>query len=93
MEKKKTYITIHFYSHAERSETDRFSVCMNKDRMDPEDIHTIRELLEKNDTLQSARIQIQERISDALQCIENLKSTRAKENLRLLSLHLRDRVS
>jgi len=93
IEGKKTYITVHFYSTAAQTDIDEFRMCLSGDIINEEQIETIRELLKKNKTLHSARSSIQGHISDALQCLDNFKSTQARENLKLLSLQLKDRIS
>jgi len=93
VEQKKSYITVHFYSTAAQSEIDKLEMCLKRYTMDADSINTIRTLLEKNKTILSARSSIQNHITDALQCLDKLKTTNAKENLILLSLQLRDRLS
>ncbi len=93
IEKKKTYLTIHFINSANPTDKEKFQRLWKKDLLKREDVLQIRELFNKAGTIESARKIIKELILRATKALDFLQPGEAKDNLRKLALKIRDRVS
>lgn len=93
IEKKKTYLTIHFLNNASPRKKDRFQRLWRKDPMGREDVLEVKELFEEAGTFQAARQDVEKLVSTAMGNLDFLKEGRAKEDLRKLALGIRERIS
>ncbi len=93
IEKKKTYLTIHFLNNAGPAEKEKFQELWKKDSIGREDVLPIRKLFDKAGTIRSARTTVEELITTALYALNSLKRGEAREYLEKLTFKIKDRVS
>jgi geranylgeranyl pyrophosphate synthase len=92
VERKKTYLTIHFMSHASNEEIKCYQTYLEKKSLSREDILHIRELFRQAGTFEGSRQAVDKHIGDALDCLDELPSCQATEDLRRLALKIQNRV-
>ena len=93
MEKKKTYLTIHFLNNADIADKEKFQQLWGKTLLKREELFQIRELFDRAGTIESARKVVEDLILKATKALDPLQPGEAKENLAKLALKIRDRVS
>lgn len=89
--KKKTFLSIHFLSHANEEETHRFFQLWGKGPLSPQEIEEIKRAFEKTGTLTAAQNAIEEGIQKGLSFLKQLPNTETREDLKTLALSLLDR--
>ena len=92
VERKKTYLTIHFMNHASEAEIKRYQTFLERKSLTRKDILYIRELFQKAGTFESSRQAVDKHIGDALACLGELPSGQATEDLKGLALKIQNRV-
>ena len=92
VERKKTFLTIHFMNHASNAEIKRYQTYLEKKSLTREDILDIRELFQQAGTFKGGRQAVDKHIGDALACLDELSSSQATEDLRRLALKIQNRV-
>ena len=93
IEKKKTYLTIHFLNNASIVQKRKFLELWQKKKIYTEDILAFKGLFEDGGTFQAAQDKVKAYIDGALRCLDVLKAGEARETLKVFSLKIRDRVS
>lgn len=91
--KKKTYLTIHFLTHASPSVEKRFQKYWKKDLKNRSDIYQIRKIFEEAGTFNAAQQSVYKLISVALKSLDSIKPSKAKEDLKTLAGRIQNRVS
>lgn len=92
-ERKKTFLTIHFLIHASPSLKKRFLNIYQKTSLNRKDLLNIREIFHESNTLNSAQRVVHELIEKSIEDLNPLKNTPAKEYLKDLVNHVRNRIS
>jgi len=92
VERKKTYLTIHFMNHASEAQIKRYQTYLEKKSLSHEDILSIRELFRQARTFESGRQAVDQHIGDALACLDELPSCEATEDLKRLALKIQNRI-
>ncbi|OVE79497.1 hypothetical protein BVY01_02355 [bacterium I07] len=91
LQKKKTYLIIHFLSHAKPVLKDEFLDIWSKEALDQTDILAVRDLFKKAGTLEAARNDVENRLEKAMNSLQVLPESRANEDLRALVKRLQNR--
>ncbi len=92
IEKKKTYLTIHFLDSASSSKKARFRRLWGKNPIAREDILEIKALFKGVGTFQEARKDVEELLYEALRSLDPLPPGETKEDLRTLAVKIQERV-
>ena len=92
VEKKKTYLTIHFAKNASIEEKRCYRRFSEKDILEKEDISKIRELYKQAGSFQMAQRFVDDHIARALECLDGLKDLKGKEDLKNLALFIQNRT-
>ncbi len=93
IEKKKTYLTIHFLNHAGEKEKIRFLDYWGKTAVRTNGIEQVRKLFRDTGTFSAAQKEIEMLMSDAMHNLNSLKSNEATDGLKKMSLKIKNRVS
>jgi geranylgeranyl pyrophosphate synthase len=93
IEKKRTYITIHFFNYADESEKKELLNYWGKRNIGMDEIRRIRDLFRKTRTDSAARLEINKLILDSDHYLDDLPQNEAKENLKILISKIKNRVS
>ena len=93
MERKKTFLTIHFQENADPTDIRSFSRIWQKRHLTSPDIQNIRDLFDGSGTFHAARQEIALRIDSAVKALDDLESGVARDDLRKLALRIKERVS
>jgi geranylgeranyl pyrophosphate synthase len=93
IEKKKTYLTIHFLANASQELLDKFFVIWEKDEIRIRDVLEIRTLFKKSGTFQSTQRHIKKLISDGLSKLTKLNPSNSREDMKSFALQIQNRIS
>jgi geranylgeranyl pyrophosphate synthase len=93
VEKKKTYLTIHFFNHAGKNDQKQFLKFWGKPAVRTEGMERVRQLFREAGTFSAARNEIEILMSDAMNHLGSLKNNEASEGLKNLALKIKNRVS
>lgn len=92
IEKKQTYLTLHFQQHATPDQKDRFQRLCEKKQLSNRDIQDFQQLFEETGTLSSTRDMISQGIDKAMQYLAQFKTGESKNILESLAIKIRNRV-
>lgn len=92
MEKKKTYLTIHFMGTGSALDKARFLRLWNKDSLQRRDVLKIKALFEEAGTFEAAQCTVEKFIAKALKHLETLPSSESREDLKRMAFKIRDRI-
>lgn len=93
IEKKGTYLTIHFFNHADESDKKSLANYWGKRDIGTDGIRQIRDLFRKTGTDSAARQEIDMLMLDSDRYLDDLPQNEARENLRMLASKIKGRVS
>ena len=93
LEKKKTYVTLHFMNHASQDGKATLEAIIEQKRLDQTSINQIRDLLNSTGTITRAIEAVRNDVSLALNQLESLPPSPAVKNLRLLAHKIESRLS
>ena len=93
VEKKKTYLTIHFFNHAGEEDKKRFLDFWGEPVVRTEGMERVRQLFRETGTFSAARKEIEMLMSDAMNHLGSLKNNEASEGLKNMALKVKNRVS
>ena len=93
IEGKKTYLTIYFQNHASFEDIRNYQSIIEKKSIPKEAVYQIRDLFERAGTFEAAKTAVNRLINQALDSIDRLRSSTAKEDLRDLAVKIQNRVN
>lgn len=93
IERKKTFLTIHFLNHASPPSKKQFFEVWGKSSLLREDILQIRSLFKESNTLESAQKTVYQLISKSLSSLNQLTDNPSTQLLRNLAMQIRNRLS
>ena len=93
MERKKTFLTIHFQEHADSGDLQTFRILWEKRNLTQKDIQKIKKLFADAGTFETARKEVGMRIETAVRALQVLRPSEARDDLRRLALKIRNRVA
>jgi len=92
MEKKQTYLTIHFCMNAPENRKKEYQQVFGKKELSPGDIRIIQELFEQAGTISAAREVIQQGTERAIRHLAQLEPGESRDLLETFALKIRDRA-
>ena len=92
MQKKKTYLTIHFMNNGSSSDREEYTKIIKNELLSEKDIGRIRTLFEKAGTIRSAQEVLDMYMMKASEHLNELKQNQARNDLERLIMEIRDRV-
>ena len=90
IEKKKTYLTIHFEQHANPSQLEQYH-RLNQTHISQEDVTTFLKLFTESGTIGDTKMQIDRGIERAISYLAKLKPGKSRQILETFALKIRDR--
>ena len=90
IEKKKTYLTIHFEQHASHSQLEQYHQLLQT-HISTEDVSVFLNLFTESGTISSTKLQVDRGIDKAISYLSRLKSGKSREILECFALKIRDR--
>jgi geranylgeranyl pyrophosphate synthase len=93
VEKKKTYLTIHFLNHAGENNQKQFLKYWGNPTVRTDGMEQVRQLFREAGTFSAAQNEIETLMSDAVNHLNTLRNNEAREALKHLSLKIKNRIS
>ena len=93
VEKKKTYLTIHFLNHAGENNQKQFLQYWGNPTVRTEGMERVRQLFSDAGAFSAAQNEIETLMSDAVNHLNNLRNNEARKGLEHLTLKIKNRIS
>ncbi|MCJ7812750.1 polyprenyl synthetase family protein [bacterium] len=93
IEKKKTYPTLYFLNHSSSLSKERFQKLWKKEGFGDEEVLEVRRLFDQEGIFESTRGVIRKLIAQSVECLNKLKSSEPREDLKMLAFMIQDRVA
>lgn len=93
IERKKTYLTIHFENHSSSNQKNELSNILNTEPLEQTGIDRIRVLLQESGTIEATLAAIRQDVNLALEQLNGLPANQATDHLKLLAKLIESRVS